>query len=154
MNWDALGAIGEIIGAVAVFATLVYLAVQIRQNTGAVRAAALNSSVVVVTDIRAKLFGDPNLTDIYIRGLDDPDSLNVVDKARFTLTMHNILWSLWNVYAQSGYAELSSDIWESQMLVVKRVFGTPGGRFFLDKHGAEFPKSFIQLVEKLLSDNA
>lgn len=87
MNWDALGAIGEIIGAAAVFATLVYLAVQIRQNTGAVRAAVLNSSVVAVTDIRAKLFGDPNLTDIYIRGLDDPDGLNVVDKARFTLAM-------------------------------------------------------------------
>ncbi len=154
MNWDVLGAIGEIIGAVAVFATLVYLAVQIRQNTGAVRAAALNSSVVAVTDIRAKLFCDPILTDIHIRGLEDPDGLNVVDKARFTLAMHNILWSLWNVYAQSAYAELSSDIWESQMLVVKRVSGTPGGRFFLDKHGAEFPKSFIQLVEKLLSHNA
>jgi len=33
MNWEALGAIGEIVGAVAVVVTLVYLAVQIRQNT-------------------------------------------------------------------------------------------------------------------------
>ena len=33
MNWDAIGAIGEIIGALAVFLTLVYLATQIRQNT-------------------------------------------------------------------------------------------------------------------------
>jgi hypothetical protein len=28
MNWDAIGAIGEVIGAVAVVASLVYLAVQ------------------------------------------------------------------------------------------------------------------------------
>ena len=33
MNWEALGAIGEIVGAVAVVVTLGYLAVQIRKNT-------------------------------------------------------------------------------------------------------------------------
>jgi hypothetical protein len=32
MNWDAIGAIGEIIGAVAVIATLIYLARQIQQS--------------------------------------------------------------------------------------------------------------------------
>jgi type II secretory pathway component PulJ len=32
MNWDALGAIAELLGAIAVFATLAYLAVQIRQS--------------------------------------------------------------------------------------------------------------------------
>lgn len=32
MNWDAIGAIGEIIGAIAVVATLGYLATQIRQS--------------------------------------------------------------------------------------------------------------------------
>ncbi len=33
MNWDAIGAIAELFGAVGVIASLVYLAVQIRQNT-------------------------------------------------------------------------------------------------------------------------
>ena len=33
MNWDAIGAVGELLGAVAVILTLVYLASQIRQNT-------------------------------------------------------------------------------------------------------------------------
>jgi hypothetical protein len=36
MNWEALGAIGEIVGAIAVVLTLGYLALQIRQNTNAV----------------------------------------------------------------------------------------------------------------------
>ena len=43
MNWDALGAIGEIVGALGVIATLAYLAVQVRQNTGAIRGATLNA---------------------------------------------------------------------------------------------------------------
>ena len=40
MNWDAIGAIGEILGAIGVIVTLGYLAVQIRQNTRSSRVSA------------------------------------------------------------------------------------------------------------------
>ena len=33
LNWQAIGAVGELIGAVAVVATLIYLSIQLRQNT-------------------------------------------------------------------------------------------------------------------------
>ena len=33
MNWEAIGAIGEIIGAISVLATLIFLSSQLRQNT-------------------------------------------------------------------------------------------------------------------------
>lgn len=39
MNWDAIGAMGEVAGAVAVVVTLVYLAGQLRQNTRAIKSA-------------------------------------------------------------------------------------------------------------------
>jgi hypothetical protein len=39
VNWDAIGAIGEVVGGIAVVATLFYLAFQIRQNTQMSRAA-------------------------------------------------------------------------------------------------------------------
>ena len=37
MNWDAVGAIAEAIGAAGVIATLVYLARQVRQNTHTIK---------------------------------------------------------------------------------------------------------------------
>ena len=40
MNWDAIGAIGEIVGAAAVVVSIAYLAVQIRSNTRAMKASA------------------------------------------------------------------------------------------------------------------
>jgi hypothetical protein len=43
MNWEALGAIGETVGAVAVVVTLGYLAVQIRRNTRWLRASIADS---------------------------------------------------------------------------------------------------------------
>ncbi len=39
MNWDAIGAIGEVVGAVGVIVSLLYLALQIRQNSNVVRSA-------------------------------------------------------------------------------------------------------------------
>jgi hypothetical protein len=33
MNWDAIGAVAELLGAIGVIASLVYLAVQIRQSS-------------------------------------------------------------------------------------------------------------------------
>ena len=38
--WDAIGATGEWAGAIAVVATLGYLAVQIRQNASSMRSSA------------------------------------------------------------------------------------------------------------------
>ena len=32
MNWDAIGAIAELLGAIGVIASLIYLATQVRQN--------------------------------------------------------------------------------------------------------------------------
>lgn len=40
MNWDAIGAVGEILGALAVFASLMYLAAQIRGQRKQARASA------------------------------------------------------------------------------------------------------------------
>ena len=40
MNWEALGEIAEIVGAVAVIVTLGYLAVQILQNAAQIRIRA------------------------------------------------------------------------------------------------------------------
>ena len=65
MNWEAVGAIGEIVGASAVFLTLAYLAVQIRQNTKAVRASALDSSVTSVMSIRQTILESAELTTIF-----------------------------------------------------------------------------------------
>ena len=43
MNWEAIGAVGEIGGAIGVIVTLIYLANQLRQNTNALRSSAYES---------------------------------------------------------------------------------------------------------------
>jgi hypothetical protein len=41
VNWEAIAAIGELAGAVGVIATLIYVGLQVRQNTSAIKAASI-----------------------------------------------------------------------------------------------------------------
>ncbi|MFK7899093.1 MAG: hypothetical protein AB8G23_24930 [Myxococcota bacterium] len=40
MNWDAIGAVGEVIGAVAVVVTIAYLGRQIREKSNQVKVSS------------------------------------------------------------------------------------------------------------------
>ena len=70
MNWELVGAIAEIAGAVGVLITLVYLAIQIKDNTKSLQAGSLES---VLDGPRDRYFlpmaMESDLADIYARGL-------------------------------------------------------------------------------------
>lgn len=57
MNWEALGALGEIVGAAAVVLTLIFLTVQLRQNTKAVEEAR-RATVSQLYQFRANMHMD------------------------------------------------------------------------------------------------
>jgi hypothetical protein len=61
VNWDALGAIGEIVGAVMVLATLVYLASQIRQTNEISRFGTTKDIMVKFDLLNDRLLADPAL---------------------------------------------------------------------------------------------
>ena len=143
--------VGEIVGALAVFITLAYLAVQIRQNTGAVRASALDSSVNALTTVRAKIHDNGELTDIYLRGCENPECLTDAELTRYRLLLTNIVWSILNLYTQSGYANLSDSVWISQKPILKRILSTKGGTWYWKQHKNEFESSFAREVDAIIA---
>ena len=151
MNWGAIGAVGEILGAIAVFLTLVYLAIQIRQNNNAVRITAVDSGISAVNVVREKLVEDPDVAEIFIRGGKDPESLNETDALRYRVLITNMMWTLWNLYSQTKYANLPDNVWECQIPVIKRILNTNGGRSFWQAHGDEFEKSFVNEINRIVS---
>lgn len=152
MNWDAIGAIAELLGAVAVFLTLIYLALQIRQNTRAVRSSAVDASIKSVMDVRVMLAQGSELADIFLRGNSDPDSLNPTEGLRYRLLLQNVTWSAWNVYSQAKSFE--TGIWKSQELMMRNLFGTPGGRRFFSEYGKVIDNDFKLEIEKILDDTS
>ena len=94
MNWEAIGAIGEIFGAIAVFATLVYLALQIRQSTS----IAIASSEISIREnfgpINAALYSDPELCEILIKAEDSDAEFSRIEDLRL-MTMFTQLVNIW-----------------------------------------------------------
>ena len=89
MNWDAIGAIGEIIGAIAVIATLLFLAIQIRQGSQSQREAnviarseAVDRVFEQFTGFRRLLASDADVTRIWLAGC-AAESLDAIDENRF-----------------------------------------------------------------------
>ena len=55
MNWEAIGAIGEIVGAIAVLVTLIFLILQIQQNTIALQQQSSRESTSSLQQIKSIL---------------------------------------------------------------------------------------------------
>ena len=92
MNWEALGAIGEVLGAVGVIVTLVYLALQVRQNTRHVRAQMGHDGWLGVADNDNFVMGEDAAASLAKAELEEEDlsekDLKVVDAYFKTLAMH------------------------------------------------------------------
>ena len=67
MNWDALAAIGEIIGALAVVVTLGYLAIQVRHSVNVSEATAFKGSTQGFMSTQSALL-DSEKARLFIRG--------------------------------------------------------------------------------------
>ena len=80
LNWEAIGAIGEVVGGVAVIATLLYLAAQIRQNAQSVRNTASLSVNEGLAEINRRVSNDPEFAELWLRGLKDYRGLTDVER--------------------------------------------------------------------------
>ena len=152
MNWEAIGAVGETVGALAVLVTLVYLAMQIRQNTKAVQAAAVDSANSQVSKIREVIFADADVANMYRRGNEDPASLSEDDTIRYRLLIHNIMLALSNSITQASVSGLSESMTQVELPILGRVVGTAGGRWFWDTYRQEFEESFRGTIDELYLD--
>jgi hypothetical protein len=82
MSLEDLGNIGELVAAIAVVASLVYLAIQIRQNTRTERGRAFQEIFSAANVHGDQMFGPQNI-DLVISGMRDFETLSGGDKLRF-----------------------------------------------------------------------
>ena len=75
MNWDAVGAMGEIIGGGAVVVSLIYLAIQIRGQNSEALAASMHAVSEGFRDSIGSLAESPEVARIWIKSNNNPESL-------------------------------------------------------------------------------
>ena len=67
MNWDAIGAIGQVLGSLAVFVSLGYLAVQTKVSASATKHASQNAFVSEYNQFLTDMRTQPELIELLVR---------------------------------------------------------------------------------------
>ena len=83
MDWSAVAALAEVAGAIAVVASLIYVAAQIRQNSRALEAASVESVLAAHREIYHPICMDPETFDLVWGGSTDLESLDARERPRF-----------------------------------------------------------------------
>ena len=125
MDIMELGAIGELVGGVAVVATLIYLALQVRQNSHALnrandhaQASSVQNSNSLYVQVFSQLVADAEMASIYRRGIGG-ESLDEVESTRFAAFVNS-----WFAYAEALYHQhqvalgFSSEFGETELLEI------------------------------------
>jgi hypothetical protein len=112
INWDAIGAVGEVVGAAGVIATLAYLALQIRHSWKATGVETYQNLSVEYVTTSNLLASDPNLSRIYNLGIQDYSALEDEDATQFSFYMYSTFTHLENAYYLHESRTLEEEIWE------------------------------------------
>jgi hypothetical protein len=130
MNWEALGAIGEIVGAVAVILTLGYLALQIRQNTAAVATSTYDSVITGYNELNLTIASDPDLARIVHVGMYTPSSLDENERIRFAFIIRAVSNQYLKLLRLHEKGALPPDEWKTWGRELAQIYRTPGGSVF------------------------
>ena len=76
MNWEAVGAMAELAGAIGVILSLIYLALQIRPTTRTLQGSTVQSMHDSAVQRLLAVANNDNLADRYLKGMQDPSSLH------------------------------------------------------------------------------
>ena len=148
MNWDAIGAAAELLGAIGVIASLGYLAVQIRQNTTALRGNAHEVAVEHLSEVLLALSANPDLVKLVSRGSQDFASLSADERLQF-----GSYWSCAFIGAEASFLQwqrgnLDEAVWERDLSTLRPWLRSPGVGEWYSRTAIEFTPEFSALIER------
>ena len=142
MNWDAIGAVGEILGAIAVLATLIYLSIQIRQSSTQTKMATYESFVSGFSDVDNMLGNNKEAAMTFHIGLSDPDSLGDAEEHQFYWMMRSFTVQYFKLYRLYQQGIIPEEDWIGNAREAAGLLGTEGGKRFRASMGDSFKDFF------------
>lgn len=151
---QALGSLGEFVGALAVVISLIYLAQQMSQNTNSVRAASFNSMVQNSIRLLEHAFTDSEFADFLHRAQMDPASLSPAERVRWDAYMTAVYRHFGNLVYQYRVGALDQQMWESYERTLRDHLRVPtwGQWFHANRH--VFSDALQDHVERLMDELA
>ena len=150
---ESLANLGEIVGAVAVVVSLIYLAVQIRQNTQAQRTENFSRALDRVAAMQAALSRDSETSALFAKGVADPSALTRAERIQFTWAMYELFGAFEFMFLAAKTKSIPEDIWQRWSSAVAFWLSFAGVKTWWHARPIPFTDSFTSFVDALLEDN-
>jgi len=152
MNWDAVAAIAELLAALGVIISFVYLARQIRQNTHVQRRTNVSD---IATDLAATLrivSADPDMSALALRALSDLDSLEPAERYRFDCFFYPWLAAFERALIDARDGEYPDEYLIPMRSALSGFLRTDGGRAWWEQRRVWFTTYGCQHIGEILGD--
>jgi len=151
---QALGSLGEFVGALAVVISLIYLARQMSQNTISVRAASFNSMVQNSIGLLEHAFVDSEFAGFLHGAEKDPSALRPEERVRWDAYMTAVYRHFGNLVYQYRVGALDQQMWEAYQGTLKSHLRTPSWGVWFGEHRELFSEALRREVERMLKELA
>jgi hypothetical protein len=124
MNWDAIGAMGEIVGAVAVVVSLIYLASQIRQQNRESRISSAHEITEAFRDTIGAM-KDPARAELSVKAMRGLEGLTDAEKIQ-VLALAQTYFRVWEeAHYQHTEKRLEASMWEAMCVQFGGLMSIP-----------------------------
>ena len=146
-----LANIGEIIAAILVVVSLGYVAMQIRQNTQALKVTATQSYVEMYNTITSELV-KPEIADIWSRGFRDFSTLSGTEAVQFSAIAGQLMRVFESAHAQWRSGAIETQLWQASERTLSDSMTMAGFRQWWDYRKHWYSKDFQDLIDGLNLD--
>lgn len=151
---DHLGNIGDFLGGIGVVVTLIYLALQIRQNTKTVRATGVATSGEIHSKLALILAQDSDARRVYFGGLEDYESLSEDERTQFEMLVVFVLGNLDTAINLHSHGAVEDESLEISLALLDFLVSKPGFRRYWAKWGGMAQTSLRIRVDSMLAEEA
>lgn len=144
--------VSQIVAAVLVAPTLLYLAVQVRQNTKQMRANASFQWLEASGQMNALVAGEKDNASVFRRGWDDPAALDDDERMQYIVHMGHFMQIYSTMYELHEDGLLPDTQWHNCRKDIVSIMSSAGGKWVWEtfgRHGLD--PSFVAFVETLKS---
>ena len=151
LNWEAISAIGETVGGLAVIASLTYLALQIRQSRDLERAASIREMFEKGSRMVAYTAQHPGTFETLKRGVSDFSELSVEEKEVFNCWgMHSLVTVEQAMYMHRD-GLLPDASWTAFENFGLAIIRSPGGAQWWSQYSGVIGQEFVEVLNAVAS---
>ena len=153
MNWEAVGAIGQIVGTVLVGITLIYLSLQLRQNTSSLKSSTFLAISTLMGSTMEVFATHADLAPLLIKAQAGLDGLSAAERARFGFLLMMAYRRVETVVVQRHLGFIDPDLTEGFERSALSALGSGGARQWWEASKGAFSNVFSAWIDaKLAAD--